>query len=181
MVSPKSSLQSHAFAGSVSGFSQSLISLPFELAKVRMQISGSKDTLGFVSWLVKANGIRALWPAQAFGVHMVSMTFGNTIYYFTHEAILRFVRKHIEDQKLAIGHRILIGGATGVIFWLAVYPLDGLKTRLLANPDATIRSELSKKLPIALLYRGLLPTVVRAFFTNAAFMTTFSLLRNEKT
>ena len=34
------SLQSHAFAGAVAGFSQSVISSPMELVKTRIQIQG---------------------------------------------------------------------------------------------------------------------------------------------
>lgn len=44
------------------------------------------------------------------------------------------------DGKLSIWHRIACGGVVGILYWVTIFPLDGLKTRLLANPDTSIRA-----------------------------------------
>lgn len=66
------------------------------------------------------------------------------------------------------------------MYWSVIFPLDFVRTRVIAHPTITIREEVSKvyqKLGVRGFYAGLGPTVFRAFFTNATFMTTFNLLR----
>jgi hypothetical protein len=54
-----------------------------------MQINGTKDTLGFLRWMVKTNGLRSLWPLGGGIMNSATLTIGNAIYYSAHEAIQR--------------------------------------------------------------------------------------------
>jgi hypothetical protein len=186
MVTHDSSLPQHAFAGFMSGFSQSLLNLPFEVVKIRMQVSRGKhaaSTWTTAKAMVQASGLSSLFPRHAFVANAISMSFGNLVYYSFHEWVQRMVLAH-NNSELHLHHRILIGGMTGVCYWILIFPLDLVRTRLLADSRATLLSasrEAVRTRGVRGLYAGLLPTVIRAFFTNATFMTTFGLLRAEKT
>ncbi len=186
MVSHDSPLSRHAFAGFMSGFSQSLLNLPFEVVKIRMQLSRGKhaaSTWTTAKAMVQASGVSSLYPRHAFVANALSTSVGNLVYYCFHEWVQRMVLAH-NNSELHLHHRILIGGMTGVCYWVLIFPLDLVRTRLLANSCATLLSasrEAVRLRGVRGLYAGLLPTVVRAFFTNATFMTTFGLLRAEKT
>ncbi len=185
MVSPASPLLMHGVGGFVSGFSQSLLNMPFELVKVRLQISTAAKEAS--SWatakaIVRSHGVRGLFPRRALVANAVTLSVGNTLYYTVHEWMQRHVLARREELRLH--HRIFVGGLTGVFYWMAIFPLDLMRTRVIADPSLTMRSQLSLVLAaygVRGMYAGLLPTLIRAFFTNAVFMTTFGLLRADKT
>jgi solute carrier family 25 carnitine/acylcarnitine transporter 20/29 len=76
------------------------------------------------------------------------------------------------------------GGIAGAVSWLSVYPFDVIKSRLQSQLPGdnhyrgwldcgvkTIREEGSH-----VLWRGLSPTLARAFLVNAAIFSTYEVL-----
>ena len=185
LVQKTSSLTQHACAGAFSGVTQAFVNLPFEVIKVRMQVSRGKhvaSTWTTAKAMVQASGLSSLYPRHALLANILSLAVGNFVYYGFHEWIQREVLSR--HGELLLHHRILVGGTTGVFYWMLIFPLDLVRTRVLADSRATLASatrEAVKLHGVRGLYAGLLPTVIRAFFTNATFMTVFGLLRAEKT
>lgn len=46
-----------------------------------------------------------------------SLTIGNSVYYGVHEVMTQEVLKRRDGERLSVGHRVVIGGLTGVIYW----------------------------------------------------------------
>ena len=86
----------------------------------------------------------------------------------------------MEQNTLTNFKVMFAGGFTGVISWLITYPFDTLKTIIqTSNKKVTLTQMEAYKIlsketnsRIMSLYKGLFPTLVRAFFTNAVIFYT---------
>ena len=74
---------------------------------------------------------------------------------------------------------LLAGGSAGVCYWLAAFPFDTLKARMmLAKERTSLRAcavELYASAGLRGFWRGFLPCVLRAFPANAAAFGGFQL------
>lgn len=66
------------------------------------------------------------------------------------------------------------GGIAGVVSWIPSYPFDVIKTKIQTNKDPKVNTRfipftrnLIKTEGVAVLYRGILTTLVRAFPVNS--------------
>lgn len=92
-------------------------------------------------------------------------------YFLTYEFLTR------RDGPVSTWTMIFGGGCAGMASWLISYPVDVLKTRV--QMDSTMKynglidcyKKSVAKEGYKLLFRGLMPTLVRAFPVNAACFT----------
>lgn len=95
------------------------------------------------------------------------------MYFSMYEGIKRYI--DCEPNSLAsIATILMAGGIAGICNWTVAIPFDTLKTRLQSLPAS--EAKLSLVLPALIrdggirgLYKGLGPTLVRAFPASAAF------------
>ena len=102
---------------------------------------------------------------------------GNATFFGSNEGLRRALRRKEGSRKHTSGEEswaseVLIGGLTGVIFQLVVYPMDLVKARLMTQPgpDQPMRvaSRVLRVDGLAGFYRGASVAVLRAFAINAA-------------
>ena len=99
---------------------------------------------------------------------------GTAVWFGTYEAVVRAsTHKRHESPPAAIV--IGAGGLAGAAYWVAIYPIDTVKTtQQTAAPGTVPRGFLSTLRSIfaaggiRALYAGMAPTLVRAFPSNAA-------------
>ena len=106
-----------------------------------------------------------------------------------------FLKIEEEDQKLSISMHLigitnrrthsfkgliktsLAGGFGGVCLWLAVYPIDVVKSRIQVDYNSqyifTVLLKIIRKDGIAGLYRGLTPTLIRTFPSAGALFVAY--------
>ncbi|KAI9468911.1 MAG: mitochondrial carrier domain-containing protein [Benjaminiella poitrasii] len=169
----------HVFlAGMGAGVITSLVTCPMELVKVQLQNQTKTTTMkGPIDCMRKlyatggiSNCFKGMIPTM-----LRELSFGP--YFLTYEFICRAftpdLKKGSVDYELTGPKIILAGGSAGIIAWCSTYFADVVKTRVQTEPerykgfvDCIIRSYRSEGWRI--FFRGLTPTILRAFPSNAA-------------
>lgn len=168
------SLTSHFVAGMTAGLLQSFICSPMEMVKTRMQIQSNnlyKSPMQCLSHIYKSEGYRGVFRGLNITLLREGPGFGS--YFVCYELLTR----NESSESISTPHMLLAGGTAGAVSWLLAYPTDVIKSRVqvdgMTGPrlyknslDCLVKSV--KAEGISCLFRGLTPTLIRAFPTNAA-------------
>lgn len=168
------SLRSHAVAGGTAGFVQSFICSPMELVKSRMQVGDtSKDPIECVKKIYRNNGLKGVY--RGLGLTILREIPAFSSYFLTYEILTR----RNDDLPVSTFSMLMGGGLAGVVSWIIVYPVDVIKSRFQidgltstkysSSYDCLVKSV--KGEGISCLFRGLTPTIIRAFPVNAVTFT----------
>uniref|UniRef100_W8AX36 Mitochondrial basic amino acids transporter n=1 Tax=Ceratitis capitata TaxID=7213 RepID=W8AX36_CERCA len=170
------SLYSHFIAGCVSGFSQSIVCSPMELAKTRMQIQHLDpkapqftSPIKCLRHIIQTEGFRGGF--RGLGMTALRDVPGFAAYFVSYEWFMSL------KEKPSVPHALTAGGLAGIASWLVCYPTDVIKTLLQADGmsskpvykgawDCAVKSY--HKDGIHFFFRGLNSTIIRAFPANAA-------------
>ncbi|XP_066145323.1 mitochondrial basic amino acids transporter-like [Euwallacea fornicatus] len=168
-------LLAHAYAGAASGFIQSFICSPMELAKSVMQVgkTSSKDPLDCLKSIYRKKGLRGIYKGLSLTILRDVPAFSS--YFITFELITR----RNDDLPISTFNMLLGGGLAGVTSWVIPYPVDVIKTRLQTDgisvtKYANVYDCLTKSVKgdgVSCLFKGIWPTVIRAFPVNAVTFT----------
>ncbi|CAO3663366.1 unnamed protein product [Rhizopus stolonifer] len=171
----------HVFlAGVGAGLISSLITCPIELAKVQLQNQTSNSLKGPLDCLHKmynTGGIRYCFKGMV-PTMMRESCFGP--YFLTFEVLSRSLKR---DKELSGPQLILAGGLAGMAAWCSTYFADVVKTRIQSEPhrykgslDCIKRSYYEEGWRV--FFRGLSPTLIRAFPSNAATFVAYTWTMN---
>lgn len=171
----QNSLFSHFIAGAAAGFLQSFVCSPMELAKTRLQVSEPNLSLTkCIRNIYEAEGFRGLYRG-------LNMTFAREVpsfaaYFVTYE----YLTRSVGQSNVSTSMMIFAGGSAGMAAWIVTYPADVIKTRIqldgfnskpkYLNAMDCLRKSIAAE-GYGFLTRGLAPTLIRAFPTNAAIFT----------
>ena len=165
------SLTSHFLAGAAAGLAQSFFTSPMELAKSRLQVSnGTKGPIDCLRKIYTHEGIRGIFKGLSITILREIPAFSS--YFVTYELLTR----SSDNAPISTGTMLVAGGLAGTVSWVLVYPVDVIKSRIQIDGLTETKYENSLhclKKSIAsegygFLYRGLSPTILRAFPVNAA-------------
>jgi solute carrier family 25 carnitine/acylcarnitine transporter 20/29 len=170
-LSNPDTLKSHFIAGGTAGLFQSFLCSPMELAKSRLQVSdGTKGPVECLRTIYAHEGFRGIFRGLNMTILREIPAFSS--YFLTYEWLTR-----TEDGgPISTATMLAAGGVAGTVSWVIVYPVDVIKSRMqidgigeakyLNSIDCLKKSVSSEG--YRFLYRGLTPTVLRAFPVNAA-------------
>ncbi|GJQ80273.1 hypothetical protein Trydic_g18699, partial [Trypoxylus dichotomus] len=168
-------IASCAIAGAAAGLSQSFLTGPMELIKIRMQVSNDTRSISHIARAIyHREGIRGLF--KGLNITIVRELPAMSSYFVTYECLTRTS----DNSPVSTATMLVAGGLAGVVSWIISYPVDIIKSRL--QMDGVDGQRVYKnsldclKKGIAtegygFLARGLTPAVVRAFPVNAACFT----------
>lgn len=163
-----------ALGGALSAFPTSLLQVPGDRIKVRLQVSNSRKHASplaeFKAILAEGSGwsglYRGYWISLAREIPGSAIYFSN--YTWTRQALMNRLGM---DEAPAV---LIAGGVAGTLNGFLTLPIDTVKSRYQAAPDGVFvsaRQVFSKLVSVegpAALFRGLGPVIVRAFPANAA-------------
>jgi solute carrier family 25 carnitine/acylcarnitine transporter 20/29 len=186
-----------ALAAGMVGPLSSLISTPFELVKIQMQLNriatGAsntvyKNSLHAAYDIVTRHGIQRLYTGHAVNT-LREIVFLST-YFTTYEHIKTKLLSFIQSHSLSVP---IAGGISGAFGWFVSFPLDAIKGNIQGRQlDSSTAQKSSYEIAKLLmqqkgirgLYSGLLPSVTRAFLVSStrfsAYEATLWLLQQEK-
>lgn len=160
-------------AGAASGVAVTAVHNPLELWRVRVQThlplqNGSDRGRPRTNRAVLRGLAARPWQlGRGASMTLAENVVGNGVFFSSHEALRRAAWS---DESWAA--EVLIGGLTGLIFQLAVYPADLIKARLMTAHDGgsavAVARQLLRTGGLAGFYRGASVAVLRAFAINAA-------------
>jgi len=198
------SLLGHGLAGLGAGLTSALVATPVELLKVNLQLQSQRSSLDrqfkgpvdCIRQVVRAQGIRGLWTGST-GSFIVR---GNMFWMFmSFEAFMRgFSALEGTQYEISTGlSNFLSGGLASFVFWAFAIPADNVKNRMMSQPllssigprDRSTRLPRRSFLSIARdihaeegvrgFLRGLGPTFLRAFPSNASALFVYEGILNR--
>lgn len=176
----------HVFlAGMGSGIVSSFITCPMELAKVQLQNQTSnasvvKGPFDCIKKMYKVGGLRYCYKGMT-PTMLRELSFGP--YFVTYEIISRYLSQQNGGQELSGPGVIFAGGFAGIAAWCSTYSADVVKTRMQSEPhrykgffDCVKHCYYEEGWRI--FFRGLTPTILRAFPSNAATFAAYTWTMN---
>lgn len=186
-------------AGAGSGLINSVVSAPSELVKIQMQnqrtgrrprrgesfgktssgTTGAMSPMQCLREIVTTHGWRGCF--RGLGATVLRETPSYGVYF----AVFDGLQRHSVIDASRDWQLMLAGGISGVAGWLSTYPFDVIKTHIQAQPLGRPGPGLSFRQAFAELaaenapwhrtfFRGVGPTVVRAFPTNAVIFWAYA-------
>jgi len=165
-------------AGAASGVVVTVVHSPLELWRVRVQthLSQHSSKAGHHQHGTTAGVLRSLlknpWQlGRGSSMVLLENVVGNGVFFGSNEVMRQHLLGSDNLVNLGFSTEALVGGLTGVIFQLVIYPADLIKARLMAWKGVQAREVFSQILikdGIRGMYRGASVTILRAFVINAA-------------
>ncbi|CCD23451.1 carnitine:acyl carnitine antiporter NDAI_0B04170 [Naumovozyma dairenensis CBS 421] len=174
-ISNELSIGQMATAGFISAIPTTLVTAPTERIKVVLQTTKNGSFFGAAKDIIKnGGGIRSLFKGSL--ATLARDGPGSALYFASYEISKKYLNKQSgNDEKISIKNVCLAGGIAGMSMWLAVFPIDTIKTKLQASSGTGSQSMLSATKEIYLkrggikgFFPGLGPALLRSFPANAA-------------
>jgi len=160
-------------AGAASGVAVTVVHNPLELWRVRVQThlplgsSGNQAHARTTGSVLRGLVARPWQLGRGASMTLAENVLGNGVFFGSNEALRQVVRSRHSSWTA----ELLVGGLTGVIFQLVVYPADLVKARLMTQ-DGAHATQVARQIlsadGVAGLYRGMSVALLRAFAINAA-------------
>lgn len=172
-----------AVGGAFSALPTSLLQVPGDRIKLRLQVSNAKKHASPVAELraILAEGTGWMGLYRGYWITLAREIPGSAIYF----ANYTWTRSCLEKQAAfpEAASILLAGGLAGTLNGFLTLPIDTIKSRYQAAPEGTFQSArqvfwrlLSVEGPGA-LFRGLGPVLMRAFPANAACFSGIETIR----
>lgn len=185
-----------ASAGSLASIFSSLVLCPTELVKCRLQAMHEMEESGKVAkgqkssvWSVVKTVLKTDGPLgfyQGLTSTVVRELPGYFCFFGAYELCRSAFAQHMKTDKDGIGILPLMfsGGFGGACLWLAVYPIDCVKSRIQVYSLAGRQAGFMKTFMTIVrtegftaLYSGLTPTMIRTFPANGALFLAYETSR----
>lgn len=163
-----------------------LITCPSQRIKIQQQ-SSSKGIgmLQCVRSIVKTQGIGGLY--KGYGIHLILECFGRGWYMTTYEAMKRalypnFAEGGRDSSNIPLHKRMTAGACAGVVGWTSIYPLDVVRSRIMAQREPIYSGavDCAKKTfqegGFPIFFRGIKFSLIRAAPVAACVLPTYDLM-----
>lgn len=175
-------------AGGIAGLANSFVAGPVEHIRIRLQTQPSPPLYkGPLDCIKQVTSIAGLWNGVYRGqIATFAREFhGMGMYFLTYEALVQYklTKDAITRDQLPSTYAMFAGAMAGYGLWLTAYPADIIKSIL--QTDSLLSSQRKyngtldciqktfKADGLKGFFRGLLPTLVRSPFANAATFVAF--------
>ncbi|GMH86203.1 hypothetical protein TrVE_jg5553 [Triparma verrucosa] len=160
--------------GFLTGFASSFVLVSSEIIKTQTQISTKKvSSLEITKYIINKRGVKGLF----IGMDAQIMRDGPfyAVFFGSYE-IFKYAIHHLSPSLPEDVNFFLSGGFAGMVGWAVAMPFDVPKTLVQSNPEGKVFGEYFPKMREVVktrgvangLYAGLVPTLLRAFPSNAA-------------
>ncbi|UYV62111.1 SLC25A15, partial [Cordylochernes scorpioides] len=158
----------NGIAGALAGVMSTALLSPLEFIKCNLQtckVYSEQSKPSSVRAIVKANGFFGLY--KGFRPMLLRETIGNFFFMSAYEKSVNLLNyKNLPREQINPLVFFFSGGIGGTFYWLSIYPLDVVKSRIqVGTSQVTLKNILIKEGPKG-LYRGILPTILRTFLTS---------------
>uniref|UniRef100_H2ZNT8 Mitochondrial ornithine transporter 1 n=1 Tax=Ciona savignyi TaxID=51511 RepID=H2ZNT8_CIOSA len=193
----------NASAGSLASIFSAMVVCPTELIKCRMQamtelqlnwhkkvgvkiFSGTKDVCGpwgVLRSMIKTNGI--LSPFEGLTSTWVREMPGYFLFFYGYEFTRgALASKGQSKDDIEAWKTVIAGGTAGLFLWVAIFPIDVIKSRIQVLSAAGTQYGFTRTLKVVVqteglgaLYNGLLPMIVRTYPANGALFLAYEWAR----
>lgn len=185
-----------ALGGAFSAFPTSILQVPGDRIKLRLQVSDARRHANPFQETRKiwaegngsiSGGFRSLY--RGYLITLAREIPGSAIYFSNYNYMRNLMTARLEEQRrfspdtITAASVLISGGVAGTLNGILTLPIDTIKSRFQAAPLGEFRSarhvaiDLIQKEGPAALFRGLGPVVLRAFPANAACFGGIEIVR----
>lgn len=173
-----------ATSGAFGAFCLTLAGLPFDRAKIRLQVSSplgntARNPVTVMSQIVAKEGFFSLW--RGFTPALSSAVVENVVVFSVFGIIRRFVAPSARDEaSLTLREHAMIGGVAGMFSATAICPFEVLKCRLQESAFTSSSSsvllcatDIYKRQGVQGFFAGLAPLLARDIPFNTLFFGSY--------
>jgi len=180
-------------AGCITGVATTVITVPIELIKARLQIQYARPAgvpatyngpVDCAVKIMKSEGVKGLYRGTI--ATLWRDVPGSGGYFAAYEFVKRsFIPEGGTAKDVSTGALLFAGGMAGVVNWLLVYPIDIFKSRVQTDQTGKYKPghrgmlqvyhEVLAEAGWKGLFKGLGPALLRSFPANAACFTAVEL------
>lgn len=168
------SIKQMAAAGFISAFPTTLVTAPTERIKVVLQTSSHGSLVSSVRQIIKSRGVSSLFKGSL--ATLARDGPGSALYFASYEVTKNYLNKWMPSttpEQVSIFNVCVAGGVAGMSMWLAVFPIDTIKTNLQASSGSQSIVGTTKEIYLTRggikgFFPGLGPALLRSFPANAA-------------
>lgn len=163
-------------AGFFSAIPTTLVAAPFERIKIVLQTqdaNANKSMINAIKRIIASGGVKSLFKGSV--ATLARDGPGSALYFATYEIAKKELTKltGAKEGELSLLAVSTAGGLSGMSMWLAVFPIDTIKTRLTNSVTESISmkeavSQIYKNGGIKGFFPGIGPALLRSFPANAA-------------
>ena len=168
------SMNQMAAAGFISAIPTTLVTAPTERIKVVLQTSSEGSFISSARQIVKTGGVSSLFKGSL--ATLARDGPGSALYFASYEiakSSLNAWNPSTTPDQVSIANVCMAGGLAGMSMWLAVFPIDTIKTKLQASSGSQSMLGATKEIYLTRggikgFFPGLGPALLRSFPANAA-------------
>jgi len=174
-------------SGCLVGIFTSLLISPVELIKSRLQIQDKvihyTGPIDCAIKIIKKDGPQGLYRGVSSTWIRDVSSFG--VYFAAYELLKRAIQPNEKEKQSLLQQglgQLFAGGMGGVFAWMSTYPADVIKSRLQTQQDGKYKgfidcaSKIFREEGYSAFFKGLSPTLIRAFPVNAAIFAVYEIL-----
>jgi len=188
-------------AGCIGGITQCTMLVPSDVIKCTMQSGSSngtgagrgalRETIECAKNIFNTEGVRGFYKGWTVTIAREVPSIGT--YFFAYKNIREKIWKYQGYDQPSTSSTLIAGGMAGALSWTIVYPTDVIKTNMqistvpvgnnaLAYKDMSVvrvAQCLFRQHGLSVFFRGLGPTILRAFPANASTFYIYELLKDK--
>ena len=177
LESPKYSIANIFLSGIVASCFTAPITQIVNILKVQEQVNLTNKQFSYGKFIRRHNLFK-----PGFAPHLLLETLGSGVYYSTYYITKQYGTSIFDLEDTNIILRLISGSASGCMGWLAIYPLDTIRSRILSLPrplsdpsinGRTLASTIYRTEGIRGFYKGILPCLLRAAPVAAFVLPTY--------
>lgn len=179
-------------SGWLAGFSNCIVSTPAEHFRIRMQTQSKenpiyKGSIDCMKKIYRSYGLKGVYKGVVPTIFRDSIGYG--VYFSMYSTIMDWLAPGQTRREYSIPKIGVAGSVAGILFWLSIFPVDVVKTRIqtdsLDKPlykgivDCFKKTYHSNGLPG--FFKGFLPCMLRAIPVNGVVFMLYEVLYRHLT
>ena len=174
---PKYSIGNIFLSGILASCFTAPITQIVSILKVQGQVNLADKEFSYGKFIRRHNLFK-----PGFAPHLLLETLGSGVYYSTYYITKQYGASIFDLEDSNIFLRLISGSASGCMGWLAIYPLDTIRSRILSLPrplsdpsinGRTLASTIYRTEGLGGFYKGILPCLLRAAPVAAFVLPTY--------
>eukprot|EP00850_Spirogloea_muscicola_P019414 SM000190S04850 [mRNA] locus=s190:84684:86417:- [translate_table: standard] len=174
----------HLLAGVLSALVSRTTLAPLERLKLEYVVRGAKGGVGAtVGAILRAEGVGGFWRGNV--VNLLRTAPFKSVNFYAFDVYRRQLRRWSDRADVNNVERLVAGAAAGITATLICFPMDTVRTRMVAHTGAAslglvqcVRQIVGREGVLA-LYKGIVPALVSMAPGGAVFYGTYDLLKSR--
>ncbi|MCO5609083.1 hypothetical protein L7F22_063305 [Adiantum nelumboides] len=174
----------HLSAGAISAIVSRSFVAPLERLKLEYMVRGAQqNVLHIIQLIVSKEGVKGFWRGNT--VNLLRTAPFKSVNFFCYDVYRKRLREITGKEEACNFERLVAGAAAGISATLLCFPMDTIRTRLVAPGGETLGGVLGcfqhmvQTEGFFSLYKGLLPAVISMAPSGAVFYGVYDILKTS--